>query len=206
MGGNVVRPVVALVLAAAAAVSCGGPERVDSLAVPVHPPAPSVDPSTTSAAPSVEPIGPVEYAERTWTWDGGIDVIAEVPDGWTQVDRGPGWWDLHDPTEQIILRIQVVEGGPPAAVASDELQRLAPAAGFELLDQRVLDGAADGWDSGYEIHYGYDRSGSPREATLRYLGTLEVTFGAVAVLTPPELHEDALAILEEATVTMRWPG
>ena len=209
MGGNVVRPVVWLVLAAAVTASCGGPERVDSLAVPVHPTteSSSADPSDdASDDPSVEPMGPVDFEERTWTWDGGIDVVAEVPHDWTQVDRGPGWWDLHDPTDQVVLRIQVVAGGPPATVASEELQRLAPAAGFELFDQRLLEQPSDGWESGYEIHYGYDRSGSAREATLRYLGTLDVTFGAVAVLTPPELHDDASDVLDHVASSMRWVG
>lgn len=193
-----------------AAAACVGPRDVDSLAVPVHVTTES-SPTSSSDEPTetTQPLEPVEYAEGNWAWDGGADIVAETPVGWTQVDREPGWWDLRDPTEQVVLRLQVAQAGPPAEAATAELQRLAPAQGFELLDQRELTSEAEsenGWTAGYEIHYRYDRDGSPRVATLRYLGTLEATFGAVALLTPPELHDEALPVLDRASRTIRWVG
>jgi hypothetical protein len=202
--------VVVLVAAAVAAVGCVGPRRVDGPAVPARSTAAAQTAESTEETSTEETpreLEPVEYEEQTWTWDGGPDAVADAPTGWTRIDRGPGWWDLHDPTEQVILRIQVLQGGPPAELAAAELVRLAPAQGFTLVDQKLLSGEAeseDGWLSGWEIQYGYDREGTPRLATLRYLGTLEATFGAVALLTPPELHDTALPVLERVTASIRW--
>lgn len=194
------RKLVAVLGLLAVTVSCAGPRQVDSLAVPVHP-----APATEPVEPSTEPAVEVGYSEWSWSWDGGVEIMADAPSDWTEVERGPGWWDLRHPTEALVLRIQVIDGGPPDEVAAAELRRLEPAQGFSLLDERALSGA-DGtvWEAGYEIHYGYERSGSPREATLRYLGTADRTYGAVALLTPPEQHADTLAVLDRVAASIHW--
>lgn len=194
------------IVAAVLATGCGAPTSVNDPARPVTAGVEETETATSTEGTETTSAGPaeVDFEDRSWT--GGS---AQLPVGWSEIVRGEGWWDLHDPQERRILRIRMdAVGGAPADEALAELERLTAAAGFEEVDARDLGPSGpDGiWAVGAEIRYRYDRDGERREATLRYLGDESATYLVIGLLTGPDEHDAWLGVLDRLHETLQPAG
>jgi hypothetical protein len=202
-----------------AATSSGPPPAVPNPgSEPTKASTPDPEP-TVEETPEIQPVAPTEFVEVDFSAPpppgsetGGSASRAEVPKGWTVVNRGTQWRDFLDPTGTLNLRINgsgVTASGPTQSVedaANQARAERAKAKGFKQLGWKIFPYATQGgteFGEGIEFRFSYAGSKGTRYGVERFFLDGRVMAGAYAWKGQLELVEPAL---DRAIRTYQYGG